>query len=215
MQLSISFALELIGTVAFAASGAMLGIKKRMDLLGVCMLGLCVAVGGGVMRDIILGCTPPITFQNPIYALCAVLVSIILFFPAVRRFFAAHSHKYELIMQWMDAIGLAIFTAVGVNRCYLIVPDAGVFLVVFVGVLTGVGGGVLRDVLAGDMPYIFRKHFYASASIIGALVTVIIRSLVSNFQSLLTGSAVVLILRVLAAHYRWKLPKAVELPENE
>ena len=77
---------ELIGTIAFAASGAMVGFSKKMDIFGVAVLGLVTAVGGGVIRDIVLGLTPPATFQNPVYALVAIFVSLILFVPAVRRF---------------------------------------------------------------------------------------------------------------------------------
>lgn len=207
MQFNIGFLFELLGTIAFAASGAMVGIRKKMDILGVSVLGLCVAVGGGVIRDLILGSTPPKTFQNPIYAVLAIAVSIILFFPAVRRLLGRHNHAYELSMFWMDAIGLGVFTAMGVQRCYEVVPDAGMFLSVFVGVMTGVGGGVLRDVLAGDMPYIFVKHFYASASIIGAILTAILHPLNAS-AALISGSVCVIFLRFCAARYRWSLPKA-------
>lgn len=207
MQLNTGLIFELLGTIAFAASGAMVGIRKKMDILGVSVLGLCVAVGGGVIRDIILGSTPPKTFQNPIYALFAIAVSIILFIPAVRRMLDRHAHAYEISMLWMDAIGLGLFTAMGVHRCYEVVPEAGMFLSVFVGVMTGVGGGVLRDVLAGDMPYIFVKHFYASASIIGAVLTALIHTYNKNL-SLVIGAVCVVLLRFCAAHYRWSLPKA-------
>lgn len=208
MQQYLGLVLELIGTVAFAASGAMVGIKKKMDILGVCVLGLCVAVGGGVIRDIILGSTPPKTFQHPIYAALAISVSIILFIPAVRGYLSRHNHLYELCMLWMDSIGLGVFTVVGVQRCFEIVPEAGIFLAVFVGVMTGVGGGVLRDVLAGDMPYIFIKHFYASASIIGALLSAILIRNSYNSLALIEGALLILILRLCAAHYHWSLPKA-------
>lgn len=208
MQFSISLVLELIGTVAFAASGAMVGIRKKMDILGISVLALCVAVGGGVIRDILLGSTPPKTFQHPIYALCAVSVAIVLFIPGVRRFFSRHNLMYEFNMLWMDSLGLGIFTAMGVQRCYQVVPEAGGFLAVFVGVMTGVGGGVLRDVLAGDMPYIFVKHFYASASIIGAVVTVLMWGHFSESLCLIVGAACVIVLRFLAAKFHWSLPKA-------
>lgn len=207
MQFSLSFIFELIGTVAFAASGAMVGIKKKMDILGVSVLGLCVAVGGGVIRDIILGSTPPKTFQNPVYALLAVSVSVLIFNPAVRRFLHRHNVAYEFNMLIMDSVGLGVFTAMGVQRCFEVVPEAGLFLAVFVGVMTGVGGGVLRDVLAGDMPYIFVKHFYASASIIGAILTALLHPHNAT-AALIVGSACVMLLRICAARYHWSLPKA-------
>lgn len=211
MQINLTLFVELLGTVAFAASGAMVGIRKKMDILGVCVLALCVAIGGGVMRDIILGSTPPVTFQNPVYALCAIGVAIIIFLPGVRLFISHHDHAYGLSMFWMDSIGLGIFTAMGVQRCFETVPEAGIFLAVFVGVMTGVGGGVLRDVLAGDTPYIFVKHFYASASIIGAFVCVVLWGRLHHGVCIIICSALVVLLRFLAARYHWSLPKAEEV----
>lgn len=213
MYINLTLIVELIGTVAFAASGAMVGIRKKMDILGVCVLALCVAIGGGVIRDIILGSTPPVTFQNPIYAIFAICIAIILFIPKVRRFVSHHDYSYGLGMFWMDSIGLGVFTAIGVQRCFETVPEAGVFLAVFVGVMTGVGGGVLRDVLAGDMPYIFVKHFYASASIIGALVCTLMWKYFFSGLCILVCAAVVILLRFLAARYRWSLPKAEDIPD--
>lgn len=211
MQTNLTLFVELVGTVAFAASGAMVGIRKKMDILGVCVLALCVAIGGGVMRDIILGSTPPATFLNPIYAICAIIVAIIIFLPKVRLFIAHHDYAYGMSMFWMDSIGLGVFTAMGVQRCFATVPEAGIFLAVFVGVLTGVGGGVLRDVLAGDMPYIFVKHFYASASIIGAFVCTLLWGHLNSGTCIIVCAAVVVLLRFLAARYRWSLPKAGDL----
>ena len=211
MQISLTLFVELLGTVAFAASGAMVGIRKKMDILGVCVLALCVAIGGGVMRDIILGSTPPVTFQNPVYALCAIAVALVIFHPKARLFIAQHDHAYGRSMFWMDAVGLGVFTATGVQRCFETVPEAGIFLAVFVGVMTGVGGGVLRDVLAGDTPYIFVKHFYASASIIGAFVCVILWGRLYYGACIIISSALVVLLRFLAARYHWSLPKAEEV----
>ena len=213
MHINLTLIIELIGTVAFAASGAMVGIRKKMDILGICVLALCVAVGGGVIRDLLLGSTPPVTFQNPIYALCAISVAIILFLPKVRRFVSLHDYAYGLSMFWMDSIGLGIFTAMGVQRCFETVPEAGIFLAVFVGVMTGVGGGVLRDVLAGDMPYIFVKHFYASASIIGAVICSLMWGRFFSGFCIVICSSVVVILRFLAARYHWSLPKAEDMTE--
>ncbi|MBQ8217351.1 MAG: TRIC cation channel family protein [Oscillospiraceae bacterium] len=211
MYINLTLIIELIGTVAFAASGAMVGIRKKMDILGICVLALCVAVGGGVIRDLLLGCTPPVTFQNPIYALCAIGVAVILFIPKVRRFIAHHDRSYGLGMFWMDSIGLGVFTAMGVQRCFETVPEAGIFLAVFVGVMTGVGGGVLRDVLAGDMPYIFVKHFYASASIIGAIICTLLWELLFPGLCIIICAGIVIILRFFAARYHWSLPKAEDI----
>ena len=162
--------LELVGTMAFSASGAMTGIRKNMDIFGVCILGLTTAVGGGVIRDVILGNTPPATFRNPIYAAVALAAALVLFLSRVRRLLMHNTVLFDRAMFWMDTAGLGIFTVVGIRTAYAHVPQATVFLLVFVGVVTGVGGGVLRDMMAGDTPYIFVKHVYASASLAGALL---------------------------------------------
>lgn len=162
--------LEIIGTVAFAVSGAMTGLSKKMDIFGVVILGLTTAVGGGMIRDLVLGLTPPAMFTNPIYAAVAAVVSVIVFLPAVRRWLTAYGRVREILMLVMDSLGLGVFTVVGIQRAYTATDHRGLFLLVFVGVVTGVGGGLLRDVMAGNTPFIFVKHVYASASMVGAIL---------------------------------------------
>ena len=200
--------LELIGTVAFAASGAMTGIKKNMDIFGVCILALTTAVGGGVIRDLILGNTPPATFRNPIYATVALAAALVLFFPRVRRLLMHNTVLFDKAMFWMDTAGLGIFTVVGIRTAYAHVPQATVFLLVFVGVITGVGGGLLRDIMAGDTPYIFVKHVYASASLVGALLCGLLWHYAGEMLSMLLGSGAIILIRCLSAHFRWNLPRA-------
>ena len=102
--------MELMGTLAFAASGALTGLRKNMDIFGICILALTTAVGGGVIRDLILGNTPPATFQNPIYATVALVTALVLFLPQVRHFLMRDARLFDLILFWMDAVGLGIFT---------------------------------------------------------------------------------------------------------
>ena len=200
---------ELIGTVAFAASGAMVGLSKKMDIFGITVLGIVTAVGGGIIRDLILGNTPPATFQNPIYALVAIFVSIVLFIPAVRRFLFKKHSIYDKTMLIMDSLGLGIFTAVGIEIAYL-AEHRSVFLLVFVGMITGIGGGVLRDVLSGNTTYIFVKHFYASASLIGAVASIFLWEYIGQSAAVFGCAFVVTALRLLAAKFRWSLPKPKE-----
>ena len=191
------FVLELIGTVAFAVSGAIVGIKKQMDLFGVIVLGVCTAVGGGIVRDLILGVTPPVTFQNPIYTLTAAAVSI-----------GRHEPVFDRLLLVMDAVGLGVFTVVGVQCAYQQSEDYTLFLLIFVGLITGVGGGVLRDVFSGERPYIFVRHFYACASIVGALICALCWRALGGNAAMLFGAAVVVVLRLLAAYYHWNLPRS-------
>ena len=156
------FVLELIGTAAFTVSGAIVGIKKQMDLFGVIVLGVCTAVGGGIVRDVILGITPPATFHDPVYTLTAAAVSVLMFLPHVRARVGRHEPVFDRLLLVMDAVGLGVFTVVGVQCAYRQAEHDTLFLTVFVGLITGVGGGVMRDLFAGDRPYIFVKHVYAS-----------------------------------------------------
>ena len=207
MAFSVITVLEFIGTVAFAASGALTAMKKEMDIFGVTILGLITAVGGGVLRDIILGITPPIVFRDPIYAVIAVITSIVAFLPGIRKIII-NSRSGDLVMFIMDTAGLGSFTVAGIQTARGASDGYGAFLLIFVGVVTGVGGGILRDITAGVTPYIFVKHFYACASILGAAVCVAVWNFAGENAAMLSGAATVIILRVLAARFRWSLPKA-------
>lgn len=203
------FVLEMIGTVAFAVSGAMVALKKKMDIFGVAILGIVTAVGGGALRDIVLGITPPTMFEKPVYALVATLTSIVVFVPAIRRILTRNHRVYELMMRVMDAVGLGIFTVMGIDRAHG-AGEFNLFLLVFVGVITGVGGGLMRDIMAGNTPYIFVKHVYACASIAGALACALLWEPLGAAASMFIGASLVLAIRLLAAHFKWSLPRAGE-----
>lgn len=200
--------LELIGTVAFSASGAIIAIRKRMDIFGVCVLALTTAVGGGIIRDLLLGVIPPYTFQNPVYAATAAAIAVIVFVKPVRYYLTGNHQAYQRTMLVMDTIGLAVFSVVGVSNAYAAQPDAGIYLTVFVGVLSGVGGGVLRDVMAGDTPYIFVKDVYACASLAGALVCALMWQAAGQAAAMIVGALVVVIIRFLSVTFHWNLPRA-------
>lgn len=202
------FLVELVGTVAFAVSGAMTGLRKHMDIFGIAVLGVTTAVGGGMVRDLILGDTPPVMFRSPVYAAVAVITSVIVFLPFVRRRILQSNHMFEILLLVMDTFGLGAFTVVGVQKAIESDAGSGLFLTVFVGVLTGVGGGLLRDVMSGNMPYIFVKHVYACASILGAMVCALSWQYAGSRAAMVAGACTVIIIRFLAAHYHWSLPKA-------
>lgn len=197
---------EILGTIAFSVSGAISAMKKDMDLFGVMILGLTTAVGGGIIRDVLLGSVPPKAFLEYKYALIAVAVAAFTFALSFRKHPRLHTNSFEKLLLYMDSIGLGVFTVVGVQVSQL---HYGVspFLNICMGVLTGVGGGVLRDMFSCQTPYIFTKHFYATASLIGAVVYVILCSWCSPNLAGLLGGGLIILLRLLAAHYRWKLPK--------
>ena len=184
--------LELIGAAAFAVSGTLTGIRKNMDIFGVCILGVTVAVA-----------TPPAMFQNPIYAITAIAACFIIFIPSVRGFVSRSS----ILMLVTDSIGLGIFTVSGAMRAFETTADAGLFLPVFVGVVTGVGGGLIKDIMAGNTPDIFVKHIYATASIAGAVLFCILRAFAGRYISMLAATGFIIAVRLLASHFEWSLPK--------
>lgn len=209
-QSIITFFMEMSGTVAFAASGAMVGVERNMDIFGVSVLGVVTAVGGGMIRDIVLGIIPPNVFTNPVYALVATITSCVVFlvFYWKRQLLEGHMRlTYDRVMLVMDSIGLGIFTVVGVNTGIRSGYMDNVFLLVFLGTITGVGGGLMRDMMAGVPPYIFVKHIYACASIVGAVVCVYMNRFVGNVEAMMVACFVIILIRYLAAHYRWNLPR--------
>lgn len=201
--------LEIFGTIAFASSGAMVAIEKKMDIFGVNVLGAVTAVGGGIMRDVILGLTPPTAFAEPVYILTSVLTSTILFLVIYVRPSVLHSKfrsdYYDRLMFWCDTVGLGIFTVIGIQTASLNMKGNNAFFFVFIGVLTGVGGGVVRDIMAGETPYILVKHIYACAALAGGIVCVFSREMMGEAAGIVFGVAITVILRVLAAHFRWNL----------
>ncbi len=205
---TVLFVLEIVGTLAFAVSGAFVGVRRDMDVFGVIILGLTTAVGGGVIRDLILGLTPPRTFQHPIYAMIAVAASVAVFLIARRGFTEKTTGPYSVVMLIMDSLGLGAFTVSAIGTALEQGVEYNAFLLVFTGVVTGVGGGVLRDVMAGQTPYIFLKHVYASASLLGAVLCVIMMPLTGDAWAIALGMTATVVIRLLSAYFRWNLPHA-------
>ena len=210
MILTLPEVFDLIGTIAFALSGSFVAVSKKMDIFGVNMLAVATACGGGLVRDLIIGNTPPVVFRDPFYAIIAIAVAntVFILIKQQRHLPKKMAHLYDRTVFWFDTIGLAAFTVdglmVGVNAGY----QENVFLIVFLGFTTGVGGGVLRDVFADQIPDIFRKHIYALASIAGGVVMAIILKLTDRQQpAMLLGFSLIILLRVLAEHFRWNLPR--------
>lgn len=210
-SIDFMFIMEMIGTVAFAFSGAMVAIRKELDLLGVLVLGVTTAAGGGMIRDVLIGIHPPVLFVKPVYVTVAIVSVLILFFWIRIQYSALEilsSIWYERILNLSDAIGLGVFTVVGVNTAIRSGYGNYFFLKIFLGVITGVGGGLLRDMMATETPYILKKHVYACASIAGALCYVAFYDLLGADISMVACTILVVLIRLLARHYKWNLPKA-------
>ena len=201
------FVLELIGAAAFAVSGAMAAIKRHADIFGVLFLGVITALGGGVIRDVLLGQLPPKMFVSYWYLLAAVLVSLIVFFDAYIRKekYFANKDKLSEINNIFDAVGLGVFTVSGMNTAMGVSDN--VILILTLGVITGVGGGMLRDMMINKMPKVLRKRVYAVASLLGGGVYYGLFALgVHETIAAVSGMALIIALRVLATVYKWNLP---------
>lgn len=206
----IDLILEVIGTIAFAFSGAMLGIRKRMDLMGTIVLGIVTSLGGGCIRDIILGYHPPNMFTDSFVALEAVIASIAIFIVCYIKTDLLSSkamEKFESVMLYFDAIGLGAFTVTGINAALNLGYTDEKFLLIFSGMITGVGGGVIRDVFADRTPSIFREQIYASASFMGACVYLIFRNMISSDSIMILSALIVIIIRIVAVKKDLGLPK--------
>lgn len=190
---------EIIGTIAFAIAGALIGIRKQLDIFGVIFLAITTALGGGIFRDILLGNTPPTAFIKPIFSIISILSAFITFR------FHRRILKLKNIILISDAIGLGAFTVIGSYTAMENFMDQP-FLVICMGLLTGVGGGILRDVFVKDIPLVFRKEIYAIASILGASVLYYSYTLFYNVASLYICFFLIFIIRVVAVKYNLNLP---------
>lgn len=199
--MNIIYILDLIGTAAFAASGAWVGVRKHMDMFGVLVLGAVTAVGGGTLRDLLLGDIPPFSLKDEIYIYIAIAVSLVVF--ANRNRFKV----FEKPLLYFDAIGLGTFVVIGTTKA--IDFQLGALGAVLMGVMTGTAGGMMRDLLANQIPLILRREIYASACVAGGVFLVILERLATPRPiAALAAAATVIVVRLLAIHYDWSLPKS-------
>lgn len=201
---------EVIGTIAFAVSGAMIAIDRGLDLFGVVFLAITTALGGGTIRDIFLGHFPPRMFYSYQYllisAVCAFGVFALTYFRRTRNL-----SKRSVFLKYVnifDAIGLGIFSVIGVQVTVAAGYGDNAFLCIFLGMTTGCGGGIVRDLLSRETPYVLKKHIYAIASIIGSGIFYLMQMLpVEDAVEILLGAGSTILIRMLATHYKWNLPK--------
>lgn len=201
---------EWIGAISFAVSGSLVAIRHDLDLFGVITVGLITACGGGVMRDLMLGNIPPKIFSKPHIIMAAMLVSLLIFVCAYiyRKKFKRFSRRVDKVNILFGAFGIAAFSIAGIENAYLASMQNNHFLVIFMGVISSVGGGVLRDVLVNEKPYIFTKHVYAVVAVLGCALYHFMNLYVNNV--LLATVCVMLFVvtgRILAATFHLQLPK--------
>ena len=196
----ILYFLDLLGTVAFAASGALTAVRKQMDILGVVMLGIVTATGGGVLRDVLMNDLPPFCFKNEIYLYLAVGASLMVFI-APRRF-----EQQRNLLLMLDALGLGTFAVIGTTKA--LTYQLGFMGAVILGVMTATCGGLVRDVLCNEIPLILQREIYASACIIGCTVLFICnRAGLPQIMALTMSALIIIAIRSAAILYGWQLPR--------
>lgn len=206
---------EIIGSIAFAISGSMLAIKKEMDLFGILILGIVTSVGGGAIRDIVIGNTPPAMFQNPKCTVISSITAVVVFIiwkihnrhTITEKIARRTDIMYHNLLFLSDTLGLAAFTILGMETTIRFLNTDQFLLIAFVGLITGVGGGILRDLLAGEIPYVLQKHIYATACIFGIIGYYILYHFIPENAAALIGFCLVLVIRYLAKHFEWNLPR--------
>jgi len=194
--------LDLFGTMAFAVTGAFRAIEHGFDIVGIIILATITGVAGGVLRDIVFGVVPPLAITNPLYLIITVTTAFALFF--LYRTLKKH---WNLFLKF-DAIGLGVFTVIGATFAYNLV-GLNFLAMAFSGLITAIGGGILRDVFVNDTPIVFVKELYATASFVG--VVTFFGLLVANLDvsvAAVSSIAVATGLRLLAMRFDWNLPRA-------
>ena len=191
--------LDLIGTAAFAASGASIGVYKRLDLFGVSVVGVTTGVGGGIVRDTLLGVHPPVSLDRwPNITVALVFsLAVFVFHPAVSRI------KNGVMA--LDALGMGVFATTGAATALQF--DVKWWAAIFIGATTAIGGGVLRDVLVNEMPLLLHKDLYATPALIGAGLLVGAEAInLPHSWGLAIGIVTATTLRLLALYRGWNLP---------
>ena len=200
VQTDLIYLFDVIGTVIFAVTGGVRGVRLRLDLLGVIVFACTVGVGGGITRDLLIGFVPVSVFRNEIYLLVCVIAGMIVFFlaPVLR--------KVRNIVLVCDAFGLGVFTAIGAAKA----AETGLSFIgiVLSGVITAVGGGVIRDIMSGRVPAVLTSDFYATASLLGAILYWVLNrnDVLPFFWSSLLVMTFVIGIRLLAIRYHLRLP---------
>lgn len=195
------FLLDLMGTVVFALSGVLMARRLHLDGFGMLVLASVTAIGGGTIRDVVLGVQPVFWVTHSVY-LWVILITCLVALPLARVL--SRANVLWLLLR-ADALGLATFTAIGANKALTL--GAPPIVAVGMGVMTGVGGGVIRDVVARQMPMVLCREVYATACIVGGVILILVHKATDHVPlAMLAGMLVTLMIRLAALHWGWHLP---------
>lgn len=192
--------LDWFGIVVFATTGALVASRKQMDVVGFVLLGLATGVGGGTIRDLLIGAVPVFWVREPAYLVTCVLV-------ACATFFLAHVPQSRLkVLLWCDAVGLALFAVTGAEKALL--AGEGSIVAVAMGVITATFGGIIRDILGGESPVILSREIYVSAALGGATLFVLLATAgLTREYALASGFLAGFAIRAAALRWSWSLPR--------
>lgn len=218
---TVLFIIELVGVVSFCMSGAIVAIDHEMDLMGVILLALTTTFGGGIIRDLIIGRTPAFFVSMHLYVLIGIIAALLTFIlaAAFKRWYVREEKLIMRVNNYVDALGIGVFTVMSVKICLDVCPEKGAFLAISMGMIASVGGGVMRDLFLDRIPNVFRKHIYALACLIGASLyyVLVVYAFPNNEPGEVVASVIgilaVFVIRVLATHLKWNLPKAIRFSE--
>lgn len=196
---TVTTALDWFGIVVFAVTGSLVASRKQMDVVGFALLGTVTGIGGGTLRDVLLG-LPVFWIREPAYLVTCVLVSGLVFLTA-----HIPQSRYRFLL-WLDAVGLALFAVTGAEKAAH--AGAGAIVAVAMGVITGTFGGIIRDLLGGESPVILSREIYVSAALVGAAIFVAMMAMGTPRELAVgTGFAVGFLVRAAALHQGWSLPR--------
>jgi uncharacterized membrane protein YeiH len=199
MDLSLVYILEIAGTAAFAISGALAASRKNMDIFGFCVLALMPAVGGGTVRDIIIDRVPVFWISDNRYIAVAIIAALVVYFTSYKP------GSRRRILIWMDALGLALFAALGTEIC--LQHDTGPLVAIMLGVTTAVTGGMIRDIICNEIPLILSREIYATAAFVASVCYVLANEVGLGEQLVLVVAVSAgFATRALAIIYNWSLP---------
>lgn len=200
--------MEIIGTVAFAITGALVAVEKDLDYYGICFLAIITAVGGGIVRDIIIDLDIPVSLDNPSYVIISLATALLVIL------FYKHIVNLDRLITLCDALGLAAFTAIG-SAAATTHGFFEPFIIITLAMLTGTGGGTIRDICAREIPFVFKKEVYAVASLVGAIAYIIAYRLVHQMASMYICFGVTFLIRMISIKKNIHLGKVNNVDAEE
>ena len=204
--------IEVIGVLSFSVSGALMAIDKENDFIGVIFLALVTAFGGGILRDIMIGNHPPIIFENFLLIAVSIITATAVFFLAMifKKYYIENEETVQKINNYIDALGLGVFVISGVKLCMAAQFHNPIFIILM-GMISGTGGSMTRDIIMREVPYLLRKRIYLLAAMAGATSYYLLFKLgMPDVAAVIISASLVFFIRVCATVFKWNMPKAID-----